>query len=287
MTKGVLIFAHNNREIDYVHLALISGKLAHKHLNVPVSLATDDSTIDWMKESNIYNECNDFFDNIIIINRPEYGNVRNLYDGVAASTVPFTNGNRFSVWDITPYERTLLIDSDFLIFSNNLSAYWDVKEDILIAEAYKDLVNESRVGYHDMYISDTGIKMFWATTVMFTKNQKTKVFFDLVEHIKNNYKLFSDVFRFDHTQYRNDVSFSIAKHILDGFQQSDGINLPKLNTFIDRDILYSVSNEGNLVFLVSEKLDDNFYATSIKGMDVHVMNKRSILRNATQLMDMK
>jgi len=287
MNNGVLIFAHNNREIDYVQTAMISGHLAQTHLKVPVSLATDQSTIDWMKESKIYNSAVSLFDKIIVVERPEYGNVRNLYDGAAPSTVPFTNGNRFSVWNITPYERTLLIDSDFLIFSNSLSNYWNVEEDILIAESYKDLVSDERVGYHDKYISDTGIKMYWATTVMFTKNEKTKVFFDLVEHIKVNYKLFADIFRFNDKQYRNDISFSIAKHILDGFETSSRINLPALNTFIDKDILHSVNDDGNLVFLVSEKLNDIFYATSIKGMDVHVMNKRSILRNSKQLMELK
>ena len=53
MTNGILIFAHNNREVDYGLLAVISGGLAKKHLHVPVSLVTDHSTKEWLIESPI------------------------------------------------------------------------------------------------------------------------------------------------------------------------------------------------------------------------------------------
>ena len=34
MKKGILIYAHNNRSVDYALMALISGGLAKKKLNV-------------------------------------------------------------------------------------------------------------------------------------------------------------------------------------------------------------------------------------------------------------
>ena len=52
MKKGILIFAHNNRQIDYARMSLVTGSLAKKNLGVPVSLATDPSTVEWMRESN-------------------------------------------------------------------------------------------------------------------------------------------------------------------------------------------------------------------------------------------
>ena len=56
MTNGILIFAHNNREVDYGLLAVISGGLAKKHLDVPVSLVTDHSTKEWLIESNTWQQ---------------------------------------------------------------------------------------------------------------------------------------------------------------------------------------------------------------------------------------
>ena len=52
MTQGIILYAHNNRTVDYALMAVIAGGLAKKNLQVPVSLITDESTIAWMKESN-------------------------------------------------------------------------------------------------------------------------------------------------------------------------------------------------------------------------------------------
>jgi hypothetical protein len=153
----------------------------------------------------------------------------------------------------------------------------------LLGESINDIYGSQRVGYLDRYISETGIKMYWATTVMFTKNEKSKLFFDTVECIKNNYKWFADVFRFDNRQYRNDISFSIAKHIMDGFEQNTSC-LPSLLTVLDRDILYTIDGK-KLTFLIDHRLDNNFCAATISDMDIHIMNKQSIFRNKDILLE--
>lgn len=285
MKKGVLIYAHNNRSVDYALMSIIAGGLAKRNLDVPVSLATDKFTVEWMKESGTYEKAEAVFDQIILIEKPETNNNRRLYDGETNQVVPFVNLNRCSVWNITPYDRTLLIDSDFLIFSNRLSEYWDVDYDLMIGESINDIYNNSRLGYHDRYVSDVGVKLYWATTVMFTKNQNTKIFFDLVEHIKVNYQYYADLYRFDSRQYRNDISFSVAKHILDGFETIPTGNLPPVLTALDRDILHNVT-ESKLLFLISPRLDTNYCAASLKNTDVHVMNKQSIIRNKDTLLEL-
>ena len=285
MNRGILIFAHNNRQVDYALMAVISGGLAKKHLKVPVSLVTDSSTIEWMITSNIFQKAEEVFDQIIEVKKPITTNQRKLYDGATEKgMVPFVNSNRSSVWELTPYDRTLLIDSDYLIFSNKLEEYWDVDEDVMIGKSMNDLYDYMRVGYHDKYVSDTGIHLYWATTVMFTKNQNSKAFFDLVNFIKDNYQYYGDLFRFNTHQYRNDISFSVAKHILNGFETNLSDSLPPILTTLDKDILQDVSENGKLTFLVTPNLDSRFVATAIKDTDVHVMNKESIVRNAKSLM---
>jgi hypothetical protein len=265
-------------------MSVISGGLAKKYLNVPVSLITDKFTLIWMKDSGIYDTADKIFEHIIIDDNPQTNNSRKLYDGVDNTVVPFLNFNRSSAWDLTPYDRTLLIDSDFLIFSNRLSEYWNVDSDLMIGESIKDIYDTNRVGYHDRYISDVGIKLYWATTVMFTKNEKTKIFFDLVTHIKNNYQYYADTYRFDSKQFRNDIAFSVAKHILNGFEQTNTEDLPPVLTLLDRDVLYSVDKK--LTVLVSPKLDSNFCAATTSGIDIHVMNKQSIIRNKDALLEL-
>jgi hypothetical protein len=284
MKKGILIFAHNNPEVDYALHAIIAGGLASKNLKVPASLVTDDSTEEWMKTSGIYDKAKSVFENIILVDRPQTDNTRKLYDGVENKVVPFVNANRCSAWDLTPYDRTLLIDSDFLIFSDRLAQYWDVEEDFLISKAINDIVDIDRLGVHDRYISDTGVHLFWATTIMFTKNEYSKSVFNMVDFVRNKYGYYGDLFRFSSRQYRNDISFSVAKHILDGFETNATMSLPPVLTALDRDMLSEVTDTGLLKFLVSPTLNDNYCLASTKGLDIHIMNKSSITRNADALL---
>ena len=57
MNRGILLYAHNSRDIDYLQMAMVSGGLAKKNLNLPVSIITDEATIEWAKESNNYKKC--------------------------------------------------------------------------------------------------------------------------------------------------------------------------------------------------------------------------------------
>jgi hypothetical protein len=155
----------------------------------------------------------------------------------------------------------------------------------MIGEAINDINEKNRMGYHDRYVSDTGIKLYWATTVMFTKNERSKFFFDMVTYVKENYSFYADLYRFDDRQYRNDISFSVAKHIIDGFETTTQHMLPPVLTAIDRDVLHEVNQTG-LTFLINYDLSSNFCASRVKNTDVHVMNKQSIYRNKDQLLSL-
>ena len=285
MSKGIVLFAHNNRQIDYVKLALLSARLAIKHLKVPASLITDKSTIAWAKESNVYQSLTDVFENIIIDEIDAVENYRILHDGTDKDKIPFKNTSRFRIWDLTPYDRTLLIDSDFLIFSDTLSNYWDIDEDFLISSSIRDMNDQDRMMHYDRYISEAGVKLLWATTVMFTKNQNTKMLFNFVEHIYENYNMYAEIYRYDNRVYRNDISFSLANHILQGFTNSTQYFLPPVLSTIDKDLLIDVEN-GKLKFLINQMIDNKYIATAVDQMDMHVMNKQSIIRNFDKLMEL-
>jgi hypothetical protein len=282
MNQGILIFAHNSRTIDYARLAIISGFLASRYLKKPVSLVSDDTTIDWMKESNIYKYANLVFENIIITDKPELDNFRKLNNGQISETIPFFNKNRSTAWNLSPYNQTLLIDSDFLIGSDSLNNYWG--NGIKISPAIKDACIKDRMMYHDRYISDTGIKLYWATTVMFDNSQESKLFFDLVNYIKLNYTYYADLFRFNSQIYRNDFAFSIAKHILDGFLEENTQDLPPVLSVIDKDILVDIK-KGPTVLITNDTVGD-YYLGNFENLDLHVMNKQSIVKHFDQFIEL-
>lgn len=282
MNNGVLIFAHNSMELSYLTLAIVSGKLAKKNLRVSVSLVTDQKSLDEVADTDINSQINEIFDHVIIINTPNTDNVRNLQDGTDSHVIPFVNSSRPSAWELTPYYRTLLIDSDFLIFSDHLNNYWETDE-LLINGAINDICLSDRLSYNEQNVSASGVKLLWATNVMFTKNAESKIFFNLVEHIRANYDVYREIYKFDTIQYRNDISFSIAHHIMSGFIPNSLNYFPKIFTAIDKDILFMVKDCGKLLFLIAQP-NGNYTATSFKNLDVHVMNKKSILRHADALM---
>ena len=157
---------------------------------------------------------------------------------------------------------------------------------MLISRAIRDIYDQQRLGFHDVYISDTGVHLYWATTVMFTKNAQSRAYFDMVNYVKDNYNYYGDLFRFDVRQYRNDISFSVAKHILDGFETETKVSLPPVLSTLDKDILHSVDSNGRLLFLINTRLNGEFCAAAVKDSDVHVMNKQSLIRNAKQLLEL-
>jgi hypothetical protein len=266
-------------------MGIIAGGLAKKHLELPVSLITDKWTIAWLKESNMYEKAESVFDKIIEIDKPRTKNTRKLHDGFYSQTIPFVNSNRCSVWDLSPYDQTLLIDSDYLIFSNRLNEYWNTEASVMLGHSMNDITGE-RSGILDQRVSETGIHMFWATTVMFTKNDESRFFFKLVDYIKDNYRYYADLFRFDPKQYRNDIAFSIAKHIMNGYETEFVYTLPPILTVFDKDILQEVV-ESKLTFLIDKPLDcGNFWAATTNGVDVHIMNKQSIMRHKEKLLEL-
>jgi len=284
MNCGVLIFAHNSRDVDYALMSIVAGGLAKNYLKVPVSLVTDQSTVNWLKESNRYSQAKSLFDQIIIVDRPNTDNIRRLNDGAESKTVPFINANRSSAWDLTPYDRTLLIDSDYLIFSSALSEYWNYDSSFMIASAMND-VRGDRKGTLDSWVSTEGIPLYWATAIMFTKNQESKLYFDLVKSVKENYQTYAEIYRFNSRTYRNDIAFSIAKHIIEGFVTAQTQNLPPILTAQDKDLI-AVAREAGLTMLIQDTLSDNMILGNFSNRDIHIMNKQAIIRSANNLLEM-
>jgi len=246
MKKGVIVFAHNSPFIDYGLLAIISGGLAKKNLGVPVSLVTDTGTLAWLNSSGMEKKLSDVFENIIEVEYPYTENKRKLHDGFYHQTVPFINSNRCDAYSLSPYDNTLLIDSDF----------------------------------------ESSIPLLWATTVMFKKNKESEFFFKLVEFIKVNYVYFADLFRFNPLQFRNDIAFSIAKHILSGYEVENIYNLPCLTSTLDKDVILEIDKNGKMIILMNPNDDGNYKAAKIINTDIHVMNKQSIIRNKDVLMEL-
>jgi hypothetical protein len=269
MNKGCLIFAYN-ADIDYGSQAVLAAKLANKYLGVPVSVVTNQETLDFLNEK--FSELP--FDQIVLTGTPPEKNQRGLRDGQKSQkVVSFINGNRGNAWELTPYDRTLIIDSDFLVFSNKLNQYWESKHSFLINPGMIDLSDIERDA-RDYHLNKYSINLLWATNIMFSKNAEAKLFFDMVLHVKNNYSYYAGLYQFPSGQYRNDFSFSIACHILGEYGE-----LPCPVFIRDVDDIHQVDTDQITYVLKDYSKNGNSLLARTKDQDVHIMNKHSILNN--------
>jgi len=271
MNRGILIVAHDNEQISYSTISVISARLARKHLATPVSLVTDSHTLENLK-SNF--DVNQEFDKIIVTEKPESGNIRTI-DGKVVDN--FLNFNRPDVFRLTPYDKTLLIDSDLLIYTDRFNQYWEIDQDVILCESMIDHAGH-RLEDPDLKISDIGPRLKWATAIMFDKSPSAEIFFDLVKHIKENYVYYSDIYNFIPFQYRNDIAFTIAEHML-YCQDTNRISLPPLNFSLQEEKIISVKDSKFKLLL---KGNDSIL--TIQDSDIHLMNKLDILNFKDELL---
>jgi hypothetical protein len=272
MTRGVLIFAQNNSSIDYTKMAIYAAERVRKFLNVPVSIVTD-------SREQLLSHNSDVFDTIIDINDAAYY-TKYFYDGIETSvSLPWKNTSRSNCFYLSPYDETLVIDADFIINSSTLSYCWNQPNDFLIYKNSFDLAQRDNQTEFTS-ISEYSTDFYWATVFWFRKTDNTAAFFNLVSHIKDNWSYYKFIYQIHSTNFRNDLAFSIALHMMNGFTAGNFAgHLPsKLFYIHDMDMLLSI-NDTTMNFLVQHNAAHGGYIPAkTVGIDVHVMNKHSLLR---------
>lgn len=272
-SKGVLVLARNNGHIDYVKQAVYLAKRVKKYLGLPTSVLTD--SVNYLNETYP-----GVFDRVIPVEYVNDENHRLYFDGsLTQKTANFKNRMRADAYDISPYDETLLLDSDIIICNDMFKHCFDSKNDFLI---YKDADDIAKVRDETefKYISDYGIEFYWATCVFFRKTPENKIYFDLVKHIQEHWQHYFRTYQLTSSLFRNDFAFSIAIHMMNGFQPGNfAAPMPgKLLYTIDKDILWDVNDEI-LTFLVEkEKYIGEYTPIVTKGQTIHVMNKFSLNR---------
>lgn len=261
MSNGILIFAQNGT-YDYVKLAEISAIRAKKHLDLPISLVTN---TDYKNSSAI-------FDNIIKVVPKQFQN-RKIYDGSEATNIKWLNFDRHLCYDVSPYDNTLVIDADYLVSSNALSYCFNSGKDFLIYNKDYYFIENSFTD-NFKYINEHGVNFYWATVFYFTKTEKNRLFFKFIEYIKDNWDYYRVLYSINDLKFRNDFAFSIAINLLHS-QLSN-----KETGFIPGKIFYTIDKD-NLIYSKDNSLSfylHNGSCVKTTGLDVHVMNKNSIIR---------
>ena len=292
MTRGVLMYAHNNTEIDYFKIACANALMVQDNLGVPVTVVTDQGTLDW----NIKSLGKDFidlcFEKIIVTDRDyTFVNDRNFSDtSFSSKIIQFYNCRHWQAYGLSPYDETLFIDSDYLIMSPALNNCWGSDKDVMIDSRIFSTLNEEP---HFKYIDEFGIKLYWATVIYFRKSEFAEFLFSMVRHIEENYRYYKSLFCFSGGMYRNDNAFSIAVHILNCFVDDKyssvvgNLPIPGLMMSWDTDDIHSIPDKNDII-VYSEKpaIKGTYILSRIRNMDIHVMNKWAINRFSDRLIEL-
>ena len=267
MSQGVLLFAFNNESINYVKQAIFCAKRIKKYLQLPVSLVTN---------VDVNDSC---FDKIIKLNQKQ-SNKKSYRDGsLSKRMLSFNNSGREFSFDLSPYDETIVMDTDYIVANDKLLNCFKQQKDLLM---FKDATH---LGIHNntsefKKISDSGITFYWATVIYFKKTFVTETFFNLVKHIKENYIHYRGVYQFKNTVYRNDFAFSIAVHMLSGYVENNFIGtIPGKKYYsIDRDILIDLNNDEFKLLVEKQDRLGEYTLVKLKGSNLHIMNKFSLER---------
>jgi hypothetical protein len=291
MSQGIVLFAHNNTEIDYGSVAIANAYMIKHHMGVnAITLITDEGTVRHMNDTWDKAIIDNAFENVKVVKRRRVDNNKRYRDTRhTVNLLQFYNINRSTVYTESPYDETLVIDVDYLICNDSLNAIWNHKEDLLINKDSRDLLT----GRHDNNfdkVDDFGIDFYWATVFYFRKSAETEIFFNLLEAIKSNYPYFKTLYGITSYNFRNDHAFSIAVHMFNGFAKSGLVkHLPVnfLQHTLDYDELHNINSKGSLSFLLEKTSEPGkFIPARTDGVNVHVMNKYSIVRESKKIVEM-
>lgn len=287
-SKGIVVFARNNAQIDYVKQARFLAIRAKGFLGLPTTIITD--CADYLYSR--YPDWHKTFEKVISIswNTQETDNntvlsnddhvVRTFYDGaLAEKQLEWKNTLRAIAYDASPYDETLVLDTDVVICNQNFLTCFEQKSDFLIYKHSIELLDVNR-GDEFRKISDSSVDFYWASAFFFRKSQENKIFFDLIKHIQENWMHYKRVFQINSSYFRNDYAFSIAIHIMNGYQSGNFAKPMPGNLYFvtDKSILWEIDGDSLLVLLEKPKYTGEYTPLRINKANTHVMNKFSLSR---------
>ena len=284
MSRGILMFAHNNGLFNYGKMAYAAACAASYYLHEPISLVTDEKT--WEQLWDEFPGVTDFFDQRIFVETD--GVNKRHFDMVDGTTkkAQYHNTTRFQAYDLSPYDETLMLDTDVLIQDDSLKNVWGgapirmnrrVSEMVKSAHGYAPTVQR---------LQTNSLPIFWATICYFRKSHLAEQFFALCNYVIENYDYYGVLYGFPTLLLRVDFVHTIAAHIMCGYiEETRSVidTLPKDNTLFawNKDILVDVQ-KGRATFFT--KVHGSQLPVVVR-QTVHCMNKDSMLANADRIIE--
>ena len=233
-SRGVVIFAHNTAQTDYVKIAQENARLINHFLNLPVTIISD---IDTTSNSR--------------------------YDVDVGTFVPWLNRTRTLAYELSPYDITLVLDADYICLDNSLNQL-PLNLDFQIFRTNRFLDQATQTTTMGRY----SLPLVWATAFQFTKSEFSKAIFEQVKIIEQNYAYFCSLYNIPASGYRNDFSFALALNLMSGYSPDPRTFIPwTLQTFAS-EVTEIKKHQQNIVVRTNTK------AYVIAQQSLHFISKK-------------
>lgn len=186
MTTGALIFATNNGSIDYEAMACWNASNIQRHLGIPTHIVT-------AKE-------------------PENRNTRWFHD---LGHVIWHNHDRCDAWDLSPWDRTLVLDADYVVASDMLRPLLDCDQSFLAHKQAYDITGCNDFKGLDSF-GEHRMPMWWATVMIFDRSRHAQHIFQTMRMVRDHWSHYRNIYKIRKPTYRNDHALSIAMLVADG-----------------------------------------------------------------------
>lgn len=195
MSKGFLIFAHNTEDVNYVDQAYalaLSIKISQRDIT-SVSIVTNDP---------VPKKYNKVFDQVI--------NIPWVND---EQVTRYAGEHRWKLFHVTPYEETIVLDSDMLLLED-ITEWWKYCSnfDLKFCSRIKNYKLETIVdnAYRKAFVSNNLTSPYFALHY-FKKSQKAYEFYKTLEFVCKNWEWCYDLYA--KKDWQNVLSMDLATAI--------------------------------------------------------------------------
>ena len=247
MTTGALIFAFNNEQIDYVAMARWSAKNIERHLGIPTQIITNDDVITVGTNSRYFSDYK--------------------------ANVTWHNESRVDAYSLSPWSRTLVLDADYVVASDQLKVLIDADQDFLAHRWAYDVVGINTFEGLN-YFGNNRMPMWWATVLMFRKSKHAELIFETMTMIRNNWNHYRHLYKIQSHTYRNDHALSIALGVVNGHTLNhNGIPWQLASLMPEHKLTQLDTDEYRVDFITSNNKPQWI---TIKNQDFHAMGKQQL-----------
>lgn len=199
-TRGIVVFAQNNEQENYVNQAcLLAMSLKVTNPDEKISIVTDDQ---------VPKEYQELFDKTIPI---PYGD--------DAKESSWKIENRWKIYHATPYDRTIVLDTDMLVLQD-ISTWWNFLSNYELFFTSKVYTYRAEIVIDDYYrkaFTENQLPNLYAGLHYFEKSEFAQEFYKWMELITQNWELFYGQYVKSHYPKgpSMDLTASITAKILD------------------------------------------------------------------------